>query len=283
MLSNNLIIKIKWRKNNRGFLKTIKTYLKSERYNLKEYHKIRLITLILLIILFPISFPLAIIGFFLGIIIAITPGKIAYDKSKYKLITKKSYFETIFDKGNIAEYYTWKILNNQCEYKEVLINLYIPYKNYTSEIDSILINQYGIFVIESKGYSGWIFGNETQSEWTQIIYKNKNKFYNPITQNRNHIKAIANILEIEDMNIFRSYIVFSERCELKKITINKPNVRVIKRHQLQNTLNRDYEENGKVLLNSQIKDFNDKLKKYMNPKEDVKNQHIEYVKNIKRR
>lgn len=263
------------------FFKTIKKYLESEWYNFKNYHKIKLITLLLIIILYPITIPLAIIGFILGIVFAMIPGKREYDKSIYKLITKKSYFATIFNKGRIAEYYTWRILDNQSEYKKVLINLYIPNEHHTSEIDSVLINKYGIFVIESKGYSGWIFGNEIQKNWTQIIYKNRNKFYNPIMQNRNHIKALASILEVNDMNIFRSYIVFSERCELKKITITKPNVRVIKRNQLQNTLNQDYEKYGSILTNSQIKDFNDKLTKYMFFKDDIKNEHIKYVEKLK--
>lgn len=263
------------------FFKELKIYLKSEWYNFKNYHKIKLITLLLIIVLFPITFPLIIIGFIFGMIIAITPEKREYDKSLYKLITKKSYLAIIFDKGSLAEYFTWKILNNQAEYKKVLINLYIPNKCNTCEIDSILINKYGIFVIESKGYSGWIFGNENQRNWTQVLYKRKTKFYNPITQNRNHIKALANILEIKDVNIFKSYIVFSERCELKRITVNKPNVRVIKRNQLQNALDKDYEKYGDVLSNSQIRDFNDKLTTYMFIDDNIRSEHIKYVEKVK--
>lgn len=263
------------------FFIALKRYLKSEWYNFRNYHKIKLITLLLIIILFPITIPLAIIGFIIGMLYEMILGKREYDRSIYKLITKEPYFATIFNKGRIAEYYTWRILNNQPEYKKILINLYIPNEDHTSEIDSILINKYGIFVIESKGFSGWIFGNETQKEWTQVIYKNKNRFYNPIMQNRNHIKSLANILKIKDMNIFRSYIVFSERCELKKITVNKPNVRVVKRNHLQDTLNKDYEKYGNILLNSQIRDFSDKLNKYMFSNDDIKNEHIKYVKEIK--
>lgn len=265
-----------------NFLKELKIYLKSEWYNLRNYHKIKLITLILIIILFPITFPLIIIGFTFGMFLSMSSEKREYDKSLYKLITKKSFLAILFNKGTIAEYLTWKILNNQEEYKKVLINLYIPNEYKTSEIDSILINKYGIFVIESKGYSGWIFGNENERNWTQVIYKRKSKFYNPIIQNRNHIKALANILGIEDLNIFRSYIVFSERCELKKTTVNKPNVRVIKRNQLQDTLDKDYEKYGVILSNSQISNLNENLTKYMFLGDNVKSEHIEYVKKIKR-
>ena len=43
----------------------------------------------------------------------------------------------------------------------ILHNLYIPYNNgKTSEIDILFITKKGIFVIESKNYSGWIYGSE---------------------------------------------------------------------------------------------------------------------------
>lgn len=92
---------------------------------------------------------------------------------------------------------------------------------------------------------------------------------------------MANILGIEDVSIFRSYIVFSERCELKKIYVNKPNVKVIKKNQLQNTLQKDYEKYGVVLTNNQIRDLNNRLTKYVFTDDNIKNEHIEYVEKIK--
>ena len=55
----------------------------------------------------------------------------------------------------------------------------------TSQIDHILINKKGIFVIETKNYSGRIYGQENQLEWTQVLNygKVKNKLYNPVKQN----------------------------------------------------------------------------------------------------
>ena len=258
----------------------LKKYIKEEYYNLKNNHSLKLLTIITLIILCPIVIPIATISFIIGIIVAPISEIRKYNKSIYKLITKKSYFDVILNKGSAAEYYTWDILQQQPEYKKVLINLYIPNKENTSEIDSILINQYGIFVIESKGYSGWIFGNEDDKKWTQVIYDYKKRFYNPIMQNRNHIKNLANILEIEDMNIFRSYIIFSNRCQLKKITVNKSNIRVIKREKLQETLEKDYQKYGKILTNEQISTINDRLFNYMFSDEETKRAHNEYIKNI---
>lgn len=264
-----------------NFFTNIKNYIYSEFYNIKKNHKVKLFTLLLIVIFFPISIPVLIISFTSGLMLALMPGKRKYDKSIYKIITQKSYLSILFDKGKMAEYFTWDILNNQPEYKKVLINIYIPNGNHTNEIDSILINNYGVFVIESKGYSGWIFGNETNKTWTQIIYKHRTHFFNPIIQNRIHIESLAKILEINNPNIFRSYIVFSERCELKKIYISKPNLKVIKRHQLQDTLNNDYKKYGKVLNNSEITNIYDKLVNYMFCSDNVKNKHIKYINSIK--
>ena len=63
------------------------------------------------------------------------------------------------------------------------------------QIDHVVVSIYGIFVIETKNYSGWIFGDENSQYWAQVIYKTKNRFYNPILQNRGHIKALQGLLQ----------------------------------------------------------------------------------------
>lgn len=226
----------------KNFLTSIKNYIYSEFYNIKKNHKVKLLTLLLSVIFFPILIPIGILSFTFGIVLAIIPGKRKYDKSIYKTITQKSYLSILFDKGKMAEYLTWEILNNQPEYKKILINTYIPNGNHTNEID----------------------------------------FFSPIIQNRIHIECLAKMLGINNPNIFRSYIVFSERCELKRIYISKPNLKVIKRHKLQNTLNNDYKKYGKVLNNSEISDIYSKLVNYMFCSDAIKNEHIKYINSIKK-
>lgn len=65
---------------------------------------------------------------------------------------------------------------------KILRNVYIPKENgETSEIDVLYITQKGIFVIESKNYSGWVFGSEKNYQWTVSLPNGiKNKLYNPI-------------------------------------------------------------------------------------------------------
>ena len=65
---------------------------------------------------------------------------------------------------------------------------------YATQIDHIVVSNYGIFCIETKAYKGWIFGGAKQKYWTQVIYRYKNKFLNPLHQNFAHIKAIEGLL-----------------------------------------------------------------------------------------
>ena len=81
----------------------------------------------------------------------------------------------------------------------------------------MVVSHKGIFVLETKNYTGWIFGNENSQNWTQVIYKRKEKFYNPIWQNFGHIQALKEYLgENTTQNIpFSSIIVFSNEATLK--------------------------------------------------------------------
>ncbi len=64
------------------------------------------------------------------------------------------------------------------------------------QIDHILIETRGVFVIETKNYSGCIYGNDEWKEWTQSLDYGqiKNKFYNPVKQNKQHILHLRCIL-----------------------------------------------------------------------------------------
>ena len=93
--------------------------------------------------------------------------------------------------------------------------IYLPLPDgTTTQIDHVVICRYGIFVIETKCYSGWIFGNETSPKWTQTIYHNKNSFQNPIRQNYRHICALSDNLHIPKKH-FTSVVVFAGNCEFK--------------------------------------------------------------------
>ena len=118
------------------------------------------------------------------------------------------------------------------EYK-VFNNLLLHTNRGSSQIDHLIVSIYGIFVIETKRYSGWIHGNEKSQNWTQTIYKKRTKFRNPIKQNWSHIYALKEILSDYSGINYYNIVVFTGDGKLKNITSSTP---VIYRHQLNRTI-----------------------------------------------
>lgn len=86
----------------------------------------------------------------------------------------------------------------------------------TTQIDHVLLSPYGIFIIETKNYKGWIFGGERQKMWTQKIFKNSYKFQNPLHQNYKHQKVLEQVLaDIIAPEYLHSIVVFMPDCEFK--------------------------------------------------------------------
>ena len=90
----------------------------------------------------------------------------------------------------------------------VFDNVTIPDGSGTTQIDHIYVSRFGVFVVETKNLSGWIFGQENQPQWTQTIYKKKSKFQNPIRQNFKHIKMLESMLQLPS-SVFHTVIVFT--------------------------------------------------------------------------
>lgn len=89
-------------------------------------------------------------------------------------------------------------------------------QNQTTQIDHILLSPFGIFVIETKNYKGWIFGSQHQKTWTQKIYKKSFKFQNPLHQNYKHQKVLEAVLsDIVEPQFIHSLVVFMPDCEFK--------------------------------------------------------------------
>ena len=184
------------------------------------------------------------------------------------------------DKGAYGEWLTEYLFgnNNIKGYSKSLHNIYIPYRGKTSEIDVLLVHEKGIFVIESKNYSGWIFGSVEQANWTQCLpNKDKNKFYNPIKQNRTHINALSQFLEI-DKNKMTSFIVFSERCELKKVPDDTEEFIILRRQFLLKRVRQELEKREKILSKEEIDEVILKLIPLTNVSDEVKQKHIEEIK-----
>jgi hypothetical protein len=84
----------------------------------------------------------------------------------------------------------------------------------TTQIDHIFVSKYGIFVVETKNYKGWIFGSEKQAQWTQKLYKKSYRFQNPLRQNYKHQKALQALLDIP-LDKIHSVIAFMGEATFK--------------------------------------------------------------------
>ena len=137
-------------------------------------------------------------------------------------------------KGGIGEFAATLALKYDVSEKiHIIRNVYVPLSDgKTAEIDLVIVHTTGIYVVECKNYSGWIFGSENNKMWTQT-YANgqKYQFFNPMTQNKYHINALSKYLEVPD-EYFVSYIVFGEQCELKKVPQNTDRTAIMDLHTL---------------------------------------------------
>ena len=119
-------------------------------------------------------------------------------------------------KGKRGEKRVYNILSKGLPDGFIVLNdIYLPSSDgTTTQIDHIVVSQYGVFVVETKNYSGWIFANARDDEWTQVIYRRKSRFQNPLRQNYRHICALAECLGISK-DYFHSVVAFTENCTFK--------------------------------------------------------------------
>lgn len=96
----------------------------------------------------------------------------------------------------------------------VINDVVLPTPYGSSQIDHIVVSPFGIFVIETKYYSGWIYGSEHGEYWTKNVYGHKYDFYNPILQNTGHVTALRkNLKDYRSLPIF-SIVAFSRQASL---------------------------------------------------------------------
>lgn len=182
-------------------------------------------------------------------------------------------------KGYVGEQRIRKLLESLGEEVKIYNDLYVPKKNgEMTQVDHVLLSPKGIFVIETKNYTGWIFGSESQKNWTQTIYKKKSRFYNPVMQNNTHVKALQHYLNM-DMPL-HSIIVFSNAATFK---FKEPfqQAHVIQTKHLKRTIN---QYTTQEISSEQLSRISQKLHalvpKTKQQKKEVKKQHLEHVKEM---
>ena len=104
-------------------------------------------------------------------------------------------------------------------------SIYVPFHNVTlstpdgmTQTDHVFVSHYGVFVVETKNMSGWIFGSDKDKRWTQVFTNGKkSRFQNPLRQNYKHVKAVEEALSLLGLpkECVRSAVVFVGEADLK--------------------------------------------------------------------
>lgn len=180
--------------------------------------------------------------------------------------------ETFESKGDSGENAVSKILGKTINGEKYIINdlLFETEPGKSCQIDHVLINPHGIWVIETKNYAGKIYGQDNQREWIQILaYGNeKNTFYNPVKQNSTHIYQLSKKLNVK--KVFQNLVIFLPQADITDV--NSDYVHYI--YELPELVNKD---TGVLLSSEQMEYFYNCLIDLKNTNTVSKNEHIKNI------
>jgi len=155
-------------------------------------------------------------------------------------------------------------------------DLIIKIDDESTQIDHVVVSNYGIFVIETKNYKGWIIGGESDNYWKQVIYKEKNNFFNPIKQNQYHIKLLKSVLEIFSEVKYYPIVSFANEADIK-VRTNKD---IVHEGYLLRTINKYQNEIISNKLRDEIFDY---LKTVKMINSDYGREHVKSIKDRRSR
>lgn len=124
-----------------------------------------------------------------------------------------AYYNTPEKKGQRGEQQVAERLSNLGGDYTIFNDVILKTDKGSTQIDHVVISRYGIFVIETKNYKGWIFGDYNSQEWKQTFKTESHFFKNPIKQNWGHIYALSSVLKI-DKSKFINIVAFSSQTDL---------------------------------------------------------------------
>lgn len=168
----------------------------------------------------------------------------------------------------------------------ILQNLYIPRGDgNTTEIDLLFICSKGLFIIESKNYAGYIFGDDRRKYWTVSLYAGKGwlgesltekyRFYNPVWQNKTHEKYLQKAIGTT-IPLF-SVIVFSDRGDLMNVSYDAEKVAIIQTSQLHSFFSFVWDNWPDTLSDSEIQHVYETLYQYTQIGEEEKQKHVDQI------
>jgi hypothetical protein len=152
-----------------------------------------------------------------------------------------------------------------------LLNDVMIKTNYgTTQIDHIVISVYGIFVIETKNYKGWITGGDNSEKWIKNMYGKKYPFRNPLKQNYAHIKSLEQLLDLSE-DKFISIVAFVSSATIK-VTTSKQVIYI-------NQLRKVIESYNDILFSQeQIHEFEEKILSSNITSKESRKEHVQQIR-----
>ncbi|MDR1927945.1 MAG: NERD domain-containing protein [Oscillospiraceae bacterium] len=129
------------------------------------------------------------------------------------------------DPGFCGEFFAYMALCDKTQRRRFLFNAYIPKADgATTEIDIIMLHSSGIFVIESKYYSGWIAGSYRRDRWSQVLVDHNCRlhpvsFRSPLRQNFAHASALRQYLCDWSQVPIYPIVAFSDHCHFMRLEV----------------------------------------------------------------
>ena len=86
-------------------------------------------------------------------------------------------------------------------------NIDFIYDDRPAELDCVVVNKYGVFIIEVKNYVGYIVGDEDDYEWKKYKITDAKDIYdksvkNPIKQVKRQVYLLAKYLDYYGVNVW---------------------------------------------------------------------------------
>lgn len=141
--------------------------------------------------------------------------RVAKDRSSSTAKSVQKTGHTITDiAGAEGEFAVSQALSSMGSEYIVLDDILLDTRGGYTQVDHIVVSIYGIFIIETKNYSGKVVGSESAVQWKHYRHDGSgHDFYNPVKQNRAHCIAVCNVLGLQLPDVV-PVVVFTDKCDL---------------------------------------------------------------------
>ena len=120
--------------------------------------------------------------------------------------------------GRRGEHFASRLISEVLNDWDILLtNVKLSYDGKRTELDNVIINNRGVFIIEVKNYSGMLVGEEDDFEWVKNKVTDAGNIYqktvkNPIPQVKRQIYILSGRLKQRKLDVWvEGYVFFVER------------------------------------------------------------------------